>query len=345
MSEKGKDMFKNSKGSFERLNNDNYPTWRDNCSLYLISMKAWKIVTGDELPPVIPENGTAVEVAIAANRLEKYEQRRDDATFIIFNSCGKPLQSHINKTRNPKEMWDILARQMDSVKHVIGRQAIVRSFMSCKPVQGESIDNWFTKLKDISGRLIGTEEEINENFFKNHIFNNLPSEFAMTAAILQEKSKLNAEEIMTRLLNNERARAMRNESLGHSETVTASEETTEAHLTTSGQGRGRGSNRGRGRGRGFGRGNATSNRWCTFCCTGTHNTEDCRSKQYGHRKKRQYDETAEGTGKQANNESITCFYCGQKGHYQDNCPVRKLGEQARSNVKKKVKTEEAEEGY
>jgi predicted transcriptional regulator len=345
MSEKGKDMFKNSKGSFERLNEHNYPTWRDNCSLYLISMKAWKIVTGDELPPVIPENGTAVEVAIAANRLEKYEQRKDDATFIIFNSCGKSVQAHINKTRDPKEMWNILARQMDSVRHVIGRQAIVRSFMSCKPVQGESIDNWFTKLKDISGRLIGTEEEIHENFFKNHIFNNLPSEFAMTAAILQEKSKLNAEEVMTRLLNNERARAMRNESLG--ETMTASEETIEAHLTTSGQGRGRGSNRGRGRGRGFGRGNATSNRWCTFCCTGTHNTEDCRSKQYGHRKKRQYDETVtgEGTGKQGNNESITCFYCGQKGHYQDNCPVRKLGEQARSNVKKKVKTEEAEDGY
>jgi hypothetical protein len=148
--------------------------------------------------------------------------------------------------------------------------------MSCNPVQGESIDNWFTKLKDISGRLIGTEKEIHENFFKNHIFNNLPSEFAMTAAILQEKSKLNAEQVITRLLNNERARAMRNESLCHSETATASEETTKAHLTTSGQGCGRGSNRGRGRGRGFRRGNAnTSTRWCTFCCTGTHNTEDC----------------------------------------------------------------------
>jgi hypothetical protein len=163
--------FKHTKGSFERLNSFNYPTWKLNCRyMYLLlAVDSWGIVTGEEIAPIVPNDGNPLQIGVATRLLKKFKQRKQEATVIIYNSCGVSVQAHINRTDNPKEMWDILARILDTASHTIGRQSLFRDFMGLKPTLRESIDSWFVKLVDIRNRLLDTPEAIGDMTFKTHI--------------------------------------------------------------------------------------------------------------------------------------------------------------------------------
>jgi hypothetical protein len=227
-------------------------------------------------------------------------------------------------------MWDTLAHIFDTTSHMIGRQALFRDFLSLKPTAGESIDSWFVKLVDIRNRLIDTPEAISDIAFKTHIFNSLPEVFDTTSKILQNEPNHSVEEIIARLKRDEQTRAMR----------VKSEATTEAHYSATNSGRGRGRGRGGRGGHAPGRGNL----WCTFCCTATHNTEDCRSKQWGHKRKRDADDS-ESKEPQAEGSHGECFHCGETGHFIAKCPIKKRGDEAREKRKKKNVKTEAEDGY
>jgi hypothetical protein len=325
-----KDIFKHAKGSFERLNGENYPSWKINCRYLLLANDEWDIVTGDEVAPEIPLNGNPLQIGVATGLLKDFRKRRQDATYIIHNSCSESVHAHINQTDDPKVMWDALAKIFDTANETVGRQSLFRDFMAMRPTLGESINSWFVKLVGIRNRLVNTPEAINDMTFKTHIFNSLPDAFEMTSKILQNEPNLTVEDIISRLKRDEQTRAMR----------VKSEATTEAHYSATQPARGRGRGRGRGR-QGAGRGN----KWCTFCCTSTHDTEDCRSKQWGHRTKRKFDDSTENDAS-TNSQAGECFHCGETGHFIANCPVKKRGDEARDKKKKqKTVKVEAEDGY
>jgi hypothetical protein len=118
-----KDIFKHTKGSFDRLNSYNYPTWKLNCRYLLLAVDSWEIVTGEEIAPIVPNDGNPLQIGVTTRLLKEFKQRRQDATFIILNCCGVSVQAHINRTDNPKEMWDTLARMLDTASHTVGRQS------------------------------------------------------------------------------------------------------------------------------------------------------------------------------------------------------------------------------
>ena len=100
-----KDTFKHPKGSYERLNTNNYPTWSNSTRRLLRAICAWSIVAGDEVAPTVPtENSFFVLVATAKKELDDYRQRQEDAAFIIYNSCSASLRSYIDQIDCPKLM-------------------------------------------------------------------------------------------------------------------------------------------------------------------------------------------------------------------------------------------------
>ena len=116
---------------------------------------------------------------------------------------------------------------------------------------------------------------------------------------------------------------------------TAPDATTEAfHSMTSRGGSRTGASRWpSSRGRGRGSGNRT---WCSFCNTGSHTFEDCWSKARD-----------SAAGKTATSAAVStrpaplCWHCGESGHRQGDCPVKRPGDEARAGGRKRQKVEVA----
>jgi hypothetical protein len=77
MSEK-KDVFQHTQGSFECLNSSNYPTWKVNCRYLrlLLARNSWRIVTGEEVEPVIPIDGNPLQIGVAIRLQNAFRLRK-----------------------------------------------------------------------------------------------------------------------------------------------------------------------------------------------------------------------------------------------------------------------------
>lgn len=264
---------------------------------------------------MIPAAGTGLGVVAKAKRdLEDFVQRREDAALVIYNSCSATLRSYIDKIDDPRTMWNTLDKQLNTAKSAVGRQAIFRQFMELKPTSGESIGDWFTKLLELKNQVKGTPEAITPVMFKTHVFTSLPDSFEVTSKIQQNNPEATLEEVIEALKEDEKIRDMR----------TRSEGTNDAFYTTRGRG-GYGPLANRGRGRGYV--TRSSSMWCSFCQSGTHSNDVCRSKRR-HDLKRSRDTT-----------DLECFYCGEGGHIQRECPIKQKGEMAKVRAAKKVKVD------
>ena len=212
-------------------------------------------------------------------------------------------------------MLDTVDKQLNTVKSVVGRQAIFPQFMELKPTVGDRIVERFTKLLKLKNQAEGTPEAITPIMFKTHVFASLPDSFEVTSKIRQNNPMATLEEVIKTLKEDKKIRDMR----------TKLESTTDAFYTARGRDiRGYESPAQRDRGRGYAFHGGLL--WCSFCGSGMHSTEVCRSK-------RQHDSlkwTRENT-------ETECFYCGEIGHFQRESPVKQKAGVAKVRAAKKVK--------
>ena len=320
MSTVEKDVFSHPKGSFERLNNSNYSSWKNNTRRLLRSIKAWDITSGTEqLPPILAGPViSAVSVAARAKR-EDFVQRREDAAGVIYNACTPAVRVYIDGSDDPHDMWLTLSERLDTASTAIGRQALYRKFMSLKPAKGEPIGDFLASLLEIRNQIACTPEQISDVACKTHIFSSLPDIFDITSKILQSRSDTTVESIIDALKEDERIRGM----------CTVPDAATEAFYGAGNRRGGHGARAGRGRGRG------TAGEWCTHCNTGTHSLENCWSK--GRKRSR----NSAGAATDGQDSEVLCWHCGDSGHRQGDCPVKRRGNEARAGGQKKQKVEGA----
>jgi hypothetical protein len=280
------DTFKHPKGSFDRLTDLNYTSWCINMRRVLRSIRAWRIVMGEEEKPA---EDAADDVK------QKHLERIDDAAACIFDACTKAIKRYIEKTDDPKEMWDILKEKLDAVKTSTGRQQMHQRFMNTKPAPGAPIGDFFTELKHLQGQISGTEEAISDTTFKTHIISCPPPNFEMTAKIKLNDPTSTVHTIIQAILQDERLRSMR----------TQTDATSEALITNANAA------------------GQTSRKWCEFCERATHTTDQCWSKETKKNPKepatpkRRRADTPEDA---ASNPS--CFYCGDNRLLAPKCPVK-----------------------
>lgn len=319
-----KDIFKHTKGSYERLTTSNYTAWRNSSRRLLRATGGWQIVEGTELPPPAPA-GTPAQLTAGRTAIKDYEQRKEDAAMTIYTSCSLSVRVYIDEIDDPQQMWTILANRLDTASTAVGRQAIYRQFCGLRPTPGEPIGDYFTKLMELRNQINGTPEAISDVAFRTHVFASLPSAFEVTAKIQQNRPDAIIESIIDALKEDESIRAMR----------VQPDANTDAFMSRGDRGGYRG-----GRGRYGLRSNNTNRsypegQWCTFCNTPTHNTTDCRSKQFGSGSKRQH----ENSSNVAEDSGPTCWHCGDTGHRISKCPIKRRGDEARAKGPKRLKPE------
>ena len=107
------EMFKTDYRFNHKLSDDNYPTWRKEVHRVLIAIRAYSIVTGDELFP--EGNGSA-----ACTRQKEWHQRVNDAIVQIHLGCTDDLLPWIDDIDNPVEMWQSLESRLDKTTNQVG---------------------------------------------------------------------------------------------------------------------------------------------------------------------------------------------------------------------------------
>jgi hypothetical protein len=300
--------YKHALGTIELLESTNYATWKRQCGRVLKGIKAWQIVLGEEQPPNNPVGFGAAAVAEQAVYSD-YTTRRDQASAIISGSCCNEVQIQIEEIDDPAEMWTTIARKMDATSTVVGRMTLLRKFHALRPVAGESINAYFSRLMEVKNQLVGTAEAISDAEFKIHVFTTLPTMFDVIVIILQARADATLQEVHDALKEHEQNQAM----------IVKPDAVSDALYTQQG-GRG-GNQRGRGgRGAYQGRGNKgkeRSQKWCNSCKNGTHNTIDC-----------WHDEK---NNKRPQEHANACYHCGEEGHTRNDCPARRKGNALRNN--------------
>jgi len=85
---------------------------------------------------------------------------------------------------------------------------LFRKFHALRPVAGEPIGTYFSRLMEVKNQLAGTAEAISDAAFKNHIFTSLPTMFEVIVIILQTRADATLQEVQDALKEHEQNQAM-----------------------------------------------------------------------------------------------------------------------------------------
>jgi hypothetical protein len=150
-------------------------------------------------------------------------------------------------------------------------------FQNDRPIAGEPIDLYFTRLLNYRTQLEDTPNAIPDEVFKTKIYTTLPNEFNTTIEIAQS-SKDSLHDILDSFRQNESTRAINAAATGTTAVDTNSVTTSGTALHTQKGGRGHG----KGCGRGGKRSNddrSRSRTYCTNCKMNNHSTKNCRKRK------------------------------------------------------------------
>ena len=101
----------------EKLNGNNFTSWKYNVKLVLMERGLWNIVNGKEKRPVIKQedgetaskSGKSVEDDNTISKeILDWDLRSDKAYSIIAINIKKDLLIHVQSTQDPAIAWDIL---------------------------------------------------------------------------------------------------------------------------------------------------------------------------------------------------------------------------------------------
>ena len=171
-----KEFYKANHGTFEKLNKLNYIDWRANVTAILKSLKAFKIVNGEEQPPI------AGRPAVLAD----YEARRAEAETLIRFSVSEKIRQRITRLDDPAEMWTILKTEFDSSSSKASRAKRAGELYLVRPNNNEKISDYCERLIQYRQPLDGTDEEIPDKALITHIFASIPKSFNVIVHFLRK---------------------------------------------------------------------------------------------------------------------------------------------------------------
>ena len=158
----------------EKLNGNNFATWKYNVKLLLMQKGLWNIAQGKETKPDIKtEDATKAE---SIKLMNDWELRSDQAYSIIAINIDKFLQVHVQSTTDPKEAWNFLKKQfeMTSISHIV---RLSRRFYASTMREDEDLEEFLTKMTTLAQELRELNEDISSKKFATVILGSLPESY------------------------------------------------------------------------------------------------------------------------------------------------------------------------
>ena len=212
----------------DKLDGTNYPLWAYMMCHVLVAKGLWNIVQGYDVRPIVARTSTddvgAVEDVAGTSLLARFvppppppkaEQIRWDgrdvqAHALLALSIKRTIIPHIRSCKTAKEAWDTLATLYQARNEA--RVAYLQKQLESEQMnEGDSMDNFLTKVKDLKEQLIAADEVLQDSTLVQSVLNGLPDSYQSFASTLRLMMKgnpnaLSFEELVSVFLQEDQSR-------------------------------------------------------------------------------------------------------------------------------------------
>jgi hypothetical protein len=157
-------------GRVELFNDENYPDWSNTLIFFLTADGTWKVVQGiDTAPPALPANANAARRTAYNAELQEFQVRSAKACSMIISSLSVSYKRYVFGNTNPKDMWDTLKDQLDSLTSNSGPFIRRDQFLNEKHTGKGPILAFFAKLQQYQTQLANTKLPITDFELMSHV--------------------------------------------------------------------------------------------------------------------------------------------------------------------------------
>jgi hypothetical protein len=154
----------------ELLNDENYPDWSNTLTFFLTADNTWKIVQGIDLAPsALTDNASAACRTVYNTELQEFQVRSAKACSMIISSLSLFYKRFVFGKTNPKDIWDTLKDQLDSLTSNSGPFICQDQFLNEKHTGKGPISVFFAKLKQYQTQLANTRLPITDFELMSHV--------------------------------------------------------------------------------------------------------------------------------------------------------------------------------
>lgn len=196
--------YRHKRGEIEKCTTSNYPRWQQDIKQLLKVLGIWTYVDGTAEAPTPPVEGASNALRNAYQTAKgTWDTNRAEAVFVLYNSCSDAVKVYIRDNDDPASIWRALNTNLNTLASNTGRSMTRRQFRKCKPAANETMSQWFSRLADIKHQLFRTESEITDDEHKEQILANLPSQYDVTAQMLELEANVTIDVITQRIKERE----------------------------------------------------------------------------------------------------------------------------------------------
>lgn len=153
---------------FEKLNSENYNSWRQDMKVMLMERNCWAIVSGTEKAP---------DELSHEKVIRDYNAREAKSYSSIYLGVSKEYRPIISSTQDGKTAWEILESHFrpDSRARIV---SLTDEFFECKPGDGEPVGLFGARIRKICDELIDAGKPMDDWFQAFQLIRHLPKEFS-----------------------------------------------------------------------------------------------------------------------------------------------------------------------
>ena len=188
----------------DKLDGTNYPLWAYMMRHVLVAKGLWNIVQGYDVRPIVAgtsiDDVGAVKDVAGTSLLARsvppppppppptaeqihWDGRDAQAHALLALSIKRTIIPHICSCKTAKEAWDTLATLYQARNEA--RVAYLRKQLESEQMnEGDSMDSFLTKVKDLKEQLIAADEVLQDSILVQSVLNGLPDSYQRFASTL-----------------------------------------------------------------------------------------------------------------------------------------------------------------
>ena len=176
----------------EKLNGENYHSWKFQMKMYLIGKDLWELVTGEETL-----NATA-----NPEQQRRFRKRENVALATVCLSVETSLQIYVRSAKNAKAAWDNLEQHFER-KSLSQKIFYRRKLYSARMGKGAKMIDHINYIKTLAEHLEAVDDEIAEKDLVIILISSLPEEYnyLITALETIAEEKLSWNYVRDRLIH------------------------------------------------------------------------------------------------------------------------------------------------
>eukprot|EP00795_Rhopilema_esculentum_P008368 gene8368-14342_t len=176
----------------EKLNGENYHSWKFQMKMYLIGKDLWELVTGEE----------TLNAAANPEQQRRFRKRENVALATVCLSVETSLQIYVRSAKNAKEAWDNLEQHFER-KSLSQKIFYRRKLYSARMGKGAKMIDHINYIKTLSEHLEAVDDEIAEKDLVIILISSLPEEYnyLITALETIAEEKLSWNYVRDRLIH------------------------------------------------------------------------------------------------------------------------------------------------